>query len=77
MCVPLKEQDKKIRYLMVVANLCLAAGLLAMNFVRAGGKPYPKWPDAVCGMLIGASIGINLLCLRLRRRSRPSILNGL
>jgi hypothetical protein len=77
MCVPLRQRDPKVRYLMVIANLCLAAGIMTLNFTHVSGKPHHEWLDAVCGLLMGVSVGINLLCLRMSRRRRPSILNGL
>ena len=77
MCVPLPNRDSKVRYLLVIANLCLAAGIMTLNFTHAAGKAHHNGPDAICGLLIGVSIGLNLLSARMSRQNRPSILNGL
>ena len=77
MCVPLRQRGPKVRYLMAIANLCLAAGIMAPNFTHMSGKSHHAWLDALCGLLMGVSIGLNLLFLRMSRRNRPSILNGL
>lgn len=58
-----RELDPRRRRLMVLANLSLVAGLLWWNFARPAG-PYKNWLDAVCGLLLGFSIGVNLLVLR-------------
>lgn len=71
MCVPLRQRDPKLKYLMVLANLCLVAGIGALNFTHVAGKPHQNSVDAFCGLLMGVSIGINLVCLRMSRRSSP------
>jgi hypothetical protein len=47
MCVPLRQRDSKVRYLMALANMCLGAGIMALNFTHVAGKPRHNWLDAV------------------------------
>ena len=72
MCVELGA-DRRGRWLRAGANMALVAGLLLWNFARQAGHPQP-WLDASVGLLMGISIGINLLLARRLRRCRTASL---
>lgn len=68
--------DGKGRWLRFVANLALAAGLLLWIFARQVGGHAHAWLDAVIGLLIGLSIGMNLMLVwksRTCRRTAPGL----
>jgi hypothetical protein len=63
-----KFQDPRSRWFRVVANLALVAGLLLWNFASKTSRASHIWIDAGTGLLMGLSIGMNLmLVLRMRR----------
>jgi len=73
MCVAL---DRKGRWLRAVANLALVAGLLLWTFVRQEVGHARAWMDAVIGLLMGLSIGMNLMLVwkaRSCRRAAPGL----
>jgi hypothetical protein len=53
---------------MVMGNVSLVVGLLLWNFVHPSNSAERNWLHGVCGVMLGASIGINLFALRLARR---------
>jgi hypothetical protein len=63
MCLLRRQLDPKARRRIVLANLSLAVGLLLRAFVHPAGQMEQNWLDAVCGLLIGLSIGVNLFSL--------------
>ncbi len=70
MCVE-QEQTSRRRWQRVMANVALAAGLLLWGFARRAGHPLP-WLDAGIGMLMGISIGANLMLVVKARRCRAA-----
>jgi hypothetical protein len=66
MCVPVQQLDPKVRFWMILGNIALVTGLLMWNF-RSEMPINKNWLDAVCGLLMGFSIGVNLLNLSKRR----------
>lgn len=66
MCVTL---DKRGKWLRVAANVALAAGLSLGSFVRPMIGSGRSEFDAVVGLLMGVSIGMNLMLVwKMRRR---------
>jgi uncharacterized membrane protein YedE/YeeE len=70
MCVE-QEQKRRRRWQRVMANVALAAGLLLWTFARQAGHGRP-WLDAVIGLLMGVSIGANLMLVIKARRCRAA-----
>jgi len=67
MCIPIRQLDSATRRRVAIGNSCLAVGLLLWVF-RAS-IPIPQdLRDAVCGLLIGLSIAINLLTIAFHGR---------
>ncbi|HVZ82901.1 MAG TPA: hypothetical protein VG893_04445 [Terracidiphilus sp.] len=71
MCVEKDEIRKRLRWQRVLANLALVAGLLLWNFARQTGHPRP-WLDAGIGLLMGISMGANLMLAVKARRCRAA-----
>jgi hypothetical protein len=71
MCIPNRDLDPKTRRMRVIANVCLLIGLLLWNF-RSNVPVAKTWLDGLCGLLMGFSIGANLLWLRRTRRCRAT-----
>ncbi|MDR3751919.1 MAG: hypothetical protein P4K94_10580 [Terracidiphilus sp.] len=69
MCIRSRHLDPKTRRSMVLGNLCLVIGLLLWDF-HASIPIQRTWLDAVCGLLLGISIGVNLSAVRCARRCR-------
>ena len=66
MCIAIGKRRRKERILLVIANLALCAGIAfqyRFHFAHA-----EDWLDGVRGLLLGISIGINLMLLRRGRR---------
>lgn len=74
MCVE-QEQKARRRWQRAGANLALVAGLLLWTFARQAGHGRP-WLDAAIGLLMGVSIGMNLMLVVKARRCRTAA-NGL
>lgn len=72
MCVTNDQLQKRSRWQRAVANFALVAGLLLWNFGRTAGKPFAPWFDATVGLLMGMSIGMNLLLAVRSRRCRQN-----
>jgi hypothetical protein len=53
---------------MMIGNFMLVAGLIFWIFVRPAHAARHDWLDALCGLLLGVSTGVNLLAVR---RVRP------
>ncbi|HUN86988.1 MAG TPA: hypothetical protein VMU48_21595 [Terracidiphilus sp.] len=70
MCVE-QEQGGRRRWQRAGANLSLVAGLLMWSFAREAGHARP-WLDAVTGLLMGMSIGMNLMLVIKVRRCRAA-----
>ena len=60
MCVPIRQVDATTRRRVAIGNSLLAVALLLWAF-RASIPLQQDWRDAVCGLFMGLSIGINLL----------------
>lgn len=73
MCIANDQLGRGGRGLRVAANLVLVAGLLLWNFVRPAGKPIGPWFDATVGLLMGVSIGMNLLLVARGRRGNRTV----
>ena len=69
MCVPIRQRDPRTRFLFVIANLALVAGLLLWNFSCRSSSPAPAWIDGLTGLFMGISIAVNLGALICARRS--------
>lgn len=72
MCVPYREHDPRTRRLLAIGNMCLVAGLLLWNFARPANQIHRNWLDALCGLLMGFSITINLYAARFAHRRSPN-----
>jgi hypothetical protein len=59
MCFPYRQLDPKTRGRSAIGNFSLAGGLLLWVF-RAYVPFNQEWLEAVCGLLCGVSIAINL-----------------
>jgi hypothetical protein len=73
MCIPNRQLNPKARRNRAIANASLVAGLLLWNSVRwnwihPSSQIELNYLDAMCGLLMGISIGINLFVLRSARR---------
>jgi hypothetical protein len=55
-----------------IGNITLVIGLLLWPFVHPSGQVERNWLHAVCGLLLGVSISINLLTLRRGCCSNPN-----
>jgi hypothetical protein len=59
------------RIFMPIGMMCLALALLSQRFFHLATNFDKDWFDAVCGLLFGLSIGMNLIsavvCARQRR----------
>jgi hypothetical protein len=69
MCIPIHQCSRKDRALRALANFALFAGIALVYAVHSSGTIEKNWLEALRGFLIGLSIGINLLMIRLGRRS--------
>lgn len=72
MCVPVWQRSRKKRLLLAVANVCLFSGIalgMVMHPASALGK---NWLEGSRGLLMGLSIGMNLMVLRFGRNCRVS-----
>jgi hypothetical protein len=62
--------EKRSRWQRALANGALAAGLGLWSFARPAIGSGRPWFDAVVGVLMGVSIGMNLMLVwKMRRRS--------
>jgi hypothetical protein len=75
MCIPNRNLDPKDRRRRVVANLALVVALLWWQF-RASIPVSGGWFDASFGLLIGVSIGINLITMLKARRLGGCVWGG-
>jgi len=64
MRIPIYRRDPKSRVLFVIANLALAVGLILWAFVRPALAASHAWLDAVCGLLMGFYVTVNLMLMR-------------
>ena len=77
MCIPNRQLDPKTRRMRVIGNVCLVAGLLLWNcdqwhWLQVSGQIERNWFQALVGLLMGVSIGVNLFGLRFARRCRAA-----
>ncbi len=56
--------------MIAIGNIFLAIAFCVWNFTRSAAGARHAWLDALCGLLFGISIGINLFALRIARRCR-------
>jgi len=70
MCTLAHERSGKARAYRVAGNLCLAAGLILWNFTGHSHGPWQSGLHALCGLLFGIAIGVNLSGLLCVRRCR-------
>ena len=70
MCSIDGNDSKKLRWMFVLANGCLTAGLMLRLFVHANGIVPPAVIDFVVGMLLGVSMAMNFHVIWLRKRNR-------
>lgn len=68
MCVPVWRLSRKNRLWMVVANLCLCCGIVLGAVMHPAGQAAKDWTDGVRGLLMGLSIGVNLMVVMKARR---------
>ncbi len=72
MCIAHATSSRRSRWLRATANLALVAGLLLWNFSPKTTLASHDWIDALMGLLMGLSIGMNLMLLFLARRCRKA-----
>ena len=72
MCLTDGNDSKKLRWMFVFANGCLAAGLMLRLFVPANGIIPPDALHFLVGMLLGISIAMNVHVVWIRRRNRKN-----
>ncbi len=70
MCVPFKQRDARTRRRMIFGNFSLAAALTLRICIGHDSNPNHAWLQAIFGLLLGISIGVNLMALRQCRRTR-------
>jgi hypothetical protein len=68
MCESGLDEGGKVRRHRVLANGALALGLLLWLLVHPAGQAARDGLDGVVGLLLGISIGANLMVVRKRRR---------
>jgi hypothetical protein len=68
MCVPFRERSRRQRVLMAIANIALLFGIALPGGMHSMARLHPDVLDAVRGLLLGLSIGMNLMILRLGKR---------
>ena len=68
MWIQKRQLDSKTRRMFVIGNLSLSIGLLLWMFVHPSGLIRKDVLDAVCGFLLGLSLGINFFAFWLARR---------
>ncbi len=57
---------------MGIGNFALAAGLALPYVLHPASVTHKDWMDGVKGLLLGVSIGLNLMLLWSRRRCRKT-----
>jgi hypothetical protein len=60
-------KSQNVRWMMVIANFSLFAGLAVRNLSQHW-MPHRDWVDGIFGLMLGVSIGLNLMALRLKKR---------
>ena len=68
MCIPIRHRDPRTRAMMVIGNFSLAAAVVVLNLTRHAGSAPHAWLDEISGLLLGLSIGCNLVATRRARR---------
>jgi len=68
MCAPIYRRDRRARFIYVIANVSLVAGLLLLNFGRSVTSAAHPWIDGFGGLFMGLSIGANLFVVLCARR---------
>jgi predicted benzoate:H+ symporter BenE len=68
------DETKKYKFMMPAATLCLALGLMLRALTHPVSQLAKNWTDGVAGLLIGLSIGMNLMLAWKRRRKRQQAL---
>jgi hypothetical protein len=63
-----RQRDPRVRRLLLIANLCLVAGLLPRLFPEPAGQQMRMVLHAASGVLLGIAIVTNLFAFRLSRR---------
>ena len=66
------EWNGRNKWLRAVANSALAVGLVLWSFARHSVGSGRAWFDALVGMLIGVSIGMNLMLVWKMRGRRSA-----
>jgi len=72
MCIPTQQSAGKTRRIRVIANTSLVIGIVLIHFVHPTSQLARDLSHGIGGLLIGLSIGLNLLGLRCARRCRPA-----
>jgi hypothetical protein len=65
-----QNQLRNPRIFMPIGMMCLVLALLSQKFLHPATKFGQDWFDAVCGLLFGLSIGMNLMSMVLSARQR-------
>jgi hypothetical protein len=68
MCVVESRLSRRNGMWLVVANLCLCAGIALGVVMHPAGQAAKDWMDGVRGLLVGLSIGVNLMVVMRARR---------
>ncbi|HEX4031684.1 MAG TPA: hypothetical protein VHX20_15045 [Terracidiphilus sp.] len=68
MCFLHRQRDPRVRRLLVIANLCLVAGLLPRLFPEPASQQMRIVLHAASGVLLGIAIAMNFSGFRLARR---------
>ena len=55
--------SRRNRLWLVVANMCLCAGIALGAVTHPAGQAAKNWTDGARGLLMGLSIGINLMVM--------------
>ena len=66
------QLSRKNRLWLAVANLCLCAGIALGAVTHPAGQAAKNWTDGVQGLLMGLSIGVNLMVVMRARRGGTS-----
>jgi len=74
---PYWKRDRKSRWLFAIANLSLAVGLMLRVLVQPASGLARNWMDGLCGLLLGISIGMNVMLVIKARRCRTESLERL
>jgi hypothetical protein len=73
MCIPIHERSRRDRILLSLAAFALAAGTGLPHLIHSSSALNEDWIDALRGLLMGVSIGMNLMLIAKKRRRRPAL----